>query len=487
MTVVWIPQQAAWAVAAVLVGLGAVILPLSAAVLLLGGILIVFAFYLEPALALIFTLCVAPLKTLIETEAHFTLPADVGQLAFGAFLGVWAVRYVADRKPMLRFSPPVLGAVLVFLLGASLSLWTAYSATAFVTEMIKWVQVLILVLLLPNLKRWGWVLFGLVLSATLQGVIGLWEFMGGSGAAHLRILDYRFFRAFGTFGQPNPFGAFMGMVLPLALGAGGGYLWAAYREKRDRRLNVIIGSLYAVCAMILLGGLLTSWSRGAWLGFIGALGVVVWSFPRNRWLGTGVIAGGAAIFAVLGLMGYLPASLTDRLTGFRQDFSGVGDVRGVIITNDNFAVIERLAHWQAAVGMAESSPLFGVGFGNYEIAYPRFALVNWERPLGHAHNYYLNLLAETGIIGLIAYLVMWGMLALFHWRLFSTPMLATEWRLRGIAVGLLGTWTHITIHSFLDKLYVNNLFLHVGVMLGILAVLILNTQRKPVHDRNNSS
>ena len=36
--------------------------------------------------------------------------------------------------------------------------------------------------------------------------------------------------------------------------------------------------------------------------------------------------------------------------------------------------------------------------------------------------------------------------------------------------GLLGTWTHLAVHSMVDKLYVNNLFLHLGVLLGLLAV-----------------
>jgi fatty acid desaturase len=40
-----------------------------------------------------------------------------------------------------------------------------------------------------------------------------------------------------------------------------------------------------------------------------------------------------------------------------------------------------------------------------------------------------------------------------------------------MTLGLLGVWTHLAVHSFFDKLYVNNLFLHLGVMLGLLAVV----------------
>jgi hypothetical protein len=42
---------------------------------------------------------------------------------------------------------------------------------------------------------------------------------------------------------------------------------------------------------------------------------------------------------------------------------------------------------------------------------------------------------------------------------------------RLIAVGLFGTWTYLAVHSLTDNLYVNNLFLHLGVLLGVLALL----------------
>jgi len=457
--------RVSWWAAGVAAGVAIALLPLPFALLLLLGLVLAIVFYLEPALCLLVVLCVAPLKALIETEAGFAL--DVGQLGFAAFLGLWALRYVLDGKPPLKYDAALLVALLIFIFGASFSLWGAYSTATAVRELLKWAQILLLVLVVPNLPRGEWLIWGVVLSAALQALIGLWQFGGGSGAAHLWILDYRFFRAFGTFGQPNPFGGFLGLVLPLALGSAGGLALQGLSTQKDRRGNLLLAVLLAALAGLILLGLLASWSRGAWLGFIGALGVLVWSFPRKPWQGALLISLGVLGVWFLLVVGVLPASLAERLTGFSADFSGFQDVRGAVISNDNFAVIERLAHWQSALEMARQNPWVGVGFGNYENAYAEFALINWRFALGHAHNYYLNLLAETGIIGLITYLVMWAMIAAQTWRSAAQA----DWQQRGVYLGLLGVWTHITIHHFIDKLYVNNIFLHVGVLFGLLAAL----------------
>jgi O-antigen ligase len=95
--------------------------------------------------------------------------------------------------------------------------------------------------------------------------------------------------------------------------------------------------------------------------------------------------------------------------------------------------------------------------------------MNWPFALGHAHNYYLNIFAETGIVGLVGYLSAWIMILVLTLRALNRT---TGWR-RGVALGLLGVWTHLLVHSVFDKLYVNNLFLHVGAMLGLIGGLLL--------------
>ena len=465
--------SATWAASAVLLGIAAARLPLPLFIGVIGAVGLCAVFLIEPAFALIFTLCIAPLKTLVETESPVQLPLDIGQLALGLFIGAWLLRRASERDWRLAWSLPLLGAVGLFTLAASLSLWTALSAGYVITELLKWVQILILIAIVPNLRRWRMIVFGVVLSAVLQAIIGVWQFRGGSGAAHLWLLDYRFFRAFGTFGQPNPFGGFMGMILPLSLALAVGYLYTAYTVLNTGRVTtrwqepMLLAALYGSMAGIILVGLLTSWSRGAWLGFLGAATVMIWLFPARRLHGTLLLAAGGVLISMLWLAGLLPASLTSRLTSFSEDFTGVADVRGVVISDPNYAVIERLAHWQSAISMAETSPLLGVGFNNYEVAYPQHKLINWQFALGHAHNYYLNLLAETGIIGLTAYLIMWSIIIACTLRWLHQP--GITWEERGLLIGLMGVWTHIAIHSFIDKLYVNNLFLHVGVLLGLLA------------------
>ena len=190
--------------------------------------------------------------------------------------------------------------------------------------------------------------------------------------------------------------------------------------------------------------------------------------PRRRLIGIALVALLLVGGVVAASAGVIPASLAARFSDFTQDLAGFDDVRGKVISDENYAILERFAHWRAALSMANDLPWFGVGFGNYEVAYPRYELMNWRFALGHAHNYYLNLLAETGVVGLSGYLLAWTLIfglilrGLRHQAGFG----------RGLALGLLGACVHLSMHSLFDKLYVNNLFLHIGVMLGLIGGLL---------------
>ena len=299
--------------------------------------------------------------------------------------------------------------------------------------------------------------------------------MGGSGALHL-LINNRFFRAFGTFGQPNPFGGFTGLLFPIAGMMGLAYLFISWQKWRDTKFlhlpSILIMGFYGASAGLLALGVIMSWSRGAWLS-LGVSSLVVAVLLPKRWWQSLAIAG--TIITLVGLLwfsGRFPTTIQDRINSATEELFTFNDVRAVDITSDNYAVIERLAHWQAALNMARYNPWLGVGIGNYEVVYDEYRLINWDEPLGHAHNYYLNVLAETGIIGAFCYVFMWLGLMWYTLQLRQHPDIIA----RSVGIGIIGTWTYLAIHSLTDNLYVNNIFLHIGIIIGLLATLYSQTR-----------
>jgi O-antigen ligase len=315
-------------------------------------------------------------------------------------------------------------------------------------------------------------------------VIGIWQFgLRGTGPEHFLVLG-NFYRAYGTFEQPNPYGGFMNLTTLLAFGVFVGLVASKTTNGEVKNSQFTIHNsqfivhhspffwlLAGGTAALTTLGIIFSWSRGAWLGFAAGMVTLVLFSTRRWWRGAILLAGSAGLAAVLLFTGMAiglgpAATVVERLGGFREDLT-FGDVRGVDINDANYAVLERLAHWQAALGMARDNLWTGVGFGNYEAAYSAYALINWPDALGHAHNYYLNLLAETGVPGLMAYIILWVMIIWQSLRLVSK----LPWPDRGIALGLTSCWIALSVHHLVDKLYVNNIYIHLGVMLALLQLL----------------
>jgi O-antigen ligase len=413
---------------------------------------------------------------------------DSGQIALLLALASWVAAGLARRDlriPRTPFNLPWL----LFVAIASLSLLDAPSIPLGLIELLKWVEIALVVWLVldlagnpsrptryPAIMRR--VLLILLLAGLVQAAVGIWQFgLRGDGPEHFLVLG-RFYRAYGTFEQPNPFGGYMNLVALLAAGSALGLL-VSWRERRKGTASA--GHLTpfapwliftAVCAVAASLSVALSWSRGAWLGFMaGALALALFSTRRIKLgliillVAAALVGGGLLIGASAG---FAPAqALLDRLVGFGGEFT-LGDVRGVDINDENYAVVERLAHWQAAVGMARDDLWTGAGFGNYEVAYADYALINFTDALGHAHNYYLNLLAEVGVPGLLAYAVFW--IAIVWQTIHLARRLA--WPERGLAVGLLAAWVALSVHHLVDKLYVNNIYVHLGAMFGLLQLLM---------------
>jgi len=139
----------------------------------------------------------------------------------------------------------------------------------------------------------------------------------------------------------------------------------------------------------------------------------------------------------------------------------------VLLTNENFALVDRMAHWFAAWSMFNAYPWLGVGIGNYGVVYADFGLPEWPVSLGHAHNFYLNMLAETGLVGLSMYVTLIGSTLAAAWA--AARRATGVWR--ALALGILGALVALAAHNFFDNLYVHGMNLQFGLLLGMAACL----------------
>ncbi len=450
--------------------------PLRWGILILAGAIAVAAALFEPLTALVLVLLFGPARALFAAVWPGA-PLYPGQVLFGLFAVAWLLRGLFRRR--LRLHLPSFSVPMLLYVGVgALSLWGAADLLSGLAELIKWLQMLVMALLVSDCCRRrhvGWVLTAALASGVLQAVIGMWEFgLRGSGPEAFQLAP-GLYRAYGTFEQPNPFGGFMGMIWPLAAGIFLELLSEARRE-REKAPRIFLTMLALGATVLALGGLVVSYSRGAWLGALAAAAVMGVLWPMRRvWGITVAVVGLVAVFWVA-RVGALPVEIAERFASV-VEFASVQDVRGVTIDAANFSLIERIAHWQAASRMATGRPWLGVGLGNFQAAYPNYRLLNWEHALGHAHNVYLNAVAETGLLGLGAYLLMWASVFIVTLRAIGGSI---GWR-RGVSLGLLGVWTHLAVHNLVDYLFVNNVHMYLGALLGVLAVIAARTSTDSTH------
>ena len=95
------------------------------------------------------------------------------------------------------------------------------------------------------------------------------------------------------------------------------------------------------------------------------------------------------------------------------------------------------------------------------------------------------MLAETGLVGLLAFAAMW--LSLGGW------VLRQAWRTRdafahALAVGVAGVLTHLAVHSVFDNLFVQGMVIHLALWLVAVAVAahpLAEVTGHPLHESEN--
>jgi O-antigen ligase len=410
--------------------------------------------------------------------------------------GLWIVHLLSSTtikgKPGIIRTGPLLLPFLIFLGGIGFSWLNALSIRASFIESIKWIEAFFLYLFIINLlpvRKIKWVVLVIIATGTAQALLGIYQFIFKVGPEGFLLFGGDFLRAYGTFAQPNPYAGYLGLVLPLALSV---LIWAVFEslppmDKKAHRRNSSIfyfsgyylsrTILYGSPVLIMLVALFASQSRGAWIGFMvaGITTVVV----RSKKAASILLIGFLLLVVVTSLSWNTPTAQTSQSDSIYavmlQRFTNAGaifdvkDVATTPVTDANFATIERLAHWQAAQDMWRDNLWLGVGFGNYATIYPAYAVGRWLDPLGHAHNYLLNIGAEAGLTGTVVYLIFWIWVFGVSW----IAVRRNDSFLRAVAAGAIGIFVHLHIHNMVDNLYVQGMYLHVAIVLGLVSLIYI--------------
>ncbi|MHB0858257.1 MAG: O-antigen ligase family protein [Anaerolineae bacterium] len=436
--------------------------PLSLSVILVCGAVGIFLVARRPEVTLYGLAFSVPFGSLLQWSVG-GLAVGTTELLLLALVGAWLLRALAFRRFHLAWSPLML-ALLVYLAALVVALLPVQALGPAVKEVVKWAEVLTVALLVAgetdrSVQRR--LVAALLIAGALQGALGIYQFLTHTGPPAFELYG-RYMRAHGSFLQPNPYGGYLGLLLPLAyvmvLTQGDEALrgWRAGKAAPG-----LLWLISLVAGAIMSVALLMSWSRGALMGLAVGGGLVALAMGRRAWLLLGLIALVLALGGP-GLLDSLPGGFVARIAEVGE-YAGQ-DLTAVEVDDANFAVVERVAHWVAAWRMFEQNPWLGVGTGQYATVYASVALPRWQDPLGHAHNYYLHVLAETGLVGLVSYLTLMVGALLVSWRRAHR----TNGWARAIALSAIGMLGHLAAHSAFDNLYVHGMYLVVAMLFGLV-------------------
>jgi O-antigen ligase len=243
---------------------------------------------------------------------------------------------------------------------------------------------------------WGQIFLGWQKPEVLKAIF-TWPY--GAGGEPLG-------RMSSVFMYANLLGAYLVVTLILALGL---FILTVqqWQRQRNRHLNLKLGLLTLTIFLDSLGLFLTN-SRNAWaLAFLA--GLIFALYLGWNWL----VAGFALLGGIISLASWGPNPLRDslRLLVPSTIWARLSDE----MVPDRPLATLRSTQWRFTLEMTQERPLLGWGLRSFTPLYEKSQGV-W---LGHPHNLYLMLMAETGIIGLILLSVWVGWIYAQGVRLFA--------------------------------------------------------------------
>ena len=281
-------------------------------------------------------------------------------------------------------------------------------------------------------------------AVAAAGVIayGFVQYIVGINTAVMGWTDRRAFpemtmRIYSTLQNPNLLAGYLDMFLAM--------VFAILVTIQEKKIRIFLGALF-ILGLICLG---LTYARGAFFSI--AIVIAGYGICYNRKILLPFI-----VLLAVGL--YADTTLLDRLTS-------------VFGTLDSSAEL-RLGLWESTIAMILDHPLLGIGWGMYYFVYPTydFYMQGHFIKIVHAHNMYLNITAEIGIIGFLAFVVCMFMPIYQGMRKYKR---LTSKFLRGTLLGCSLAFIALAINGFTDYVLFNTNLSMIFWFLLAVAVVVL--------------
>ena len=245
------------------------------------------------------------------------------------------------------------------------------------------------------------------------------------------------------YNDHTAYGAALAMFIPVSLG-----LVFFPDQKKWLRAVAFIAFLIVVLGIIL------SFSRAAWLSVIAAGGVFLLVVFRIKlyWVLT-------VLAVVIGLFFAFQNQIIDKLEKNKQDSSAnfAEHIKSMTNISSDASNLERINRWQAAVRLYNDRPLFGWGPGTYQFVYAPFQRSKEKTIIstnlgdkGNAHSEYLGAMSEQGTPGLIIVLLIFGSAIFYGIRVYNNGDYKVKVLSMMATTGLITYIAHAVLNNFLD-------------------------------------
>ncbi len=247
---------------------------------------------------------------------------------------------------------------------------------------------LIVIFLIQKESSLKWAIWSLLAAGIFMGTISTYQVMTGTfnnsywGFGKSIDNTVQGFRLWGSIGDSNFYAQIMLALVPIAV--------ERFMHEKKQILRLLAGWGAFVCVLTVY----YTFSRGGFLALLVVIMLIFLRQPSKPYVGL-------VMFAVLALVAYqfLPAQYTARITSLFQLIPGVN-----VSAKKDASLTGRASANIIGWNMFSDHPVLGVGVGNYNANFTYYAReLGLSHEAGAAHNLYLEIAAERGILGLLAF------------------------------------------------------------------------------------